>query len=64
LVDAIDALEEDPVVCSVLDAAMSTDRDPDERCVSQYFAQLKRDEFYACHAEISAWEIEHYLTAF
>jgi glutamine synthetase len=31
--------------------------------VSQYYAKLKRDEFYAWHDAVSPWEIESYLTA-
>jgi glutamine synthetase len=29
-----------------------------------YFAQVKREEFGAYHAEVSAWEVERYLTLF
>ncbi|WP_193046265.1 type III glutamate--ammonia ligase [Mycolicibacterium baixiangningiae] len=64
LVDAIDALDGDPVIAAVLNAAMLKDAGPEQQKVSEYFAQLKRDEYFACHAEISAWELDHYLTAF
>ncbi|WP_197375606.1 type III glutamate--ammonia ligase [Mycolicibacterium baixiangningiae] len=64
LVDAIDALDGDPVIAAVLNAAMPKDAGPEQQKVSEYFAQLKRDEYFACHAEISAWELNHYLTAF
>ena len=32
--------------------------------VSHYYAQLKREEFFAWHSTVSPWEIEQYLTAF
>jgi glutamine synthetase len=64
LVDAIDALVDDPVISGALDAALPNDRIPNQPSVSEYFAQLKRDEYFACHAEISDWEIRQYLTAF
>ncbi|MGE2717839.1 type III glutamate--ammonia ligase [Mycolicibacterium litorale] len=64
LVDAVDALDGDAVVGAALDAAMPHDADPSQRRVAQYFAELKRDEYFACHAEISAWELNQYLTAF
>ena len=64
LVDAIDALDADAVIGAALDAALPDDRVPGRPSVSEYFAQLKRDEYFACHAEISNWEIDHYLTAF
>jgi glutamine synthetase len=57
LLDAVHALEADPVISGVLDAA-----DP-AAGVSAYYAQLKREEFYAWHNQVTAWEIDHYLTA-
>jgi glutamine synthetase len=56
LLAAVEALEADAVLRDVLDAAGPG--------VSDYFAQLKRDEFFAYHAAVSEWEIERYLTAF
>ncbi|HLI56074.1 MAG TPA: type III glutamate--ammonia ligase [Actinomycetota bacterium] len=57
LLEAIQALEHDPVLCAVLDAADPTGG------VSSYYAGLKREEFYAWHDAVSAWEIDRYLTA-
>lgn len=57
LLDAIHEFEHDPVVRGVLDAA-----DPSAG-VSDYYADLKREEFYAWHASVTPWEIDRYLTA-
>ena len=56
LLHAIEALTADPVVSGALDAAGEG--------VSQYFAQVKRDEFFAWHGSVTPWEVDHYLTAF
>ena len=56
LLHAVDALTADPVVSGALDAAGEG--------VSQYFAQVKRDEFFAWHGSVTPWEVDHYLTAF
>jgi glutamine synthetase len=56
LIHAVERLEADPVVMDVLNAAGAG--------VGEYYANLKRDEFYAYHSQVSAWEIEEYLTAF
>ncbi|MGQ4599791.1 type III glutamate--ammonia ligase [Nocardia sp. R6R-6] len=56
LLHAMDALESDPVLTGALDSAGTG--------VSTYFAQLKREEFFAWHNSVSAWEIDQYLTAF
>ena len=48
--------ETDPVVTGVLDAAGDG--------VAAYFANIKRDEFFAYHSSVSPWEIDYYLTAF
>ncbi|EKF21983.1 glutamine synthetase, type III domain protein [Mycolicibacterium hassiacum DSM 44199] len=32
--------------------------------VARYFANLKRDEFFAYHSAVTQWEIDNYLTAF
>lgn len=56
LVEAVDLLAADPVVTGVLDIAGPG--------VADYFAELKRREFIDYHAAVSAWEIDHYLTAF
>ncbi len=58
LMDALDALDADPVVRGVLDCV-----DPGAG-VADYFARIKREEFEAWHAQVSAWEIDNYLTAF
>ena len=56
LLHAMDAFESDPVLTGALDAAGPG--------VAQYFAQTKREEFFAWHNTVSSWEIDHYLTAF
>ena len=48
--------EGDPVVAGVLDAAGDG--------VAGYFANVKREEFFAYHSAVTPWEIDHYLTAF
>jgi glutamine synthetase len=53
---AVEELESDPVIAGVLDAAGEG--------VSSYFANIKRDEFFAYHSAVTPWEIDHYLTAF
>jgi glutamine synthetase len=55
LLDAVHALEGDAVLRAVLDGAGPG--------VSDYYAELKRDEFYAWHSGVTPWEVEHYLTA-
>ncbi|MDR1798633.1 MAG: type III glutamate--ammonia ligase, partial [Bifidobacteriaceae bacterium] len=57
LMDAVEAFEADSVVREVFDSV-----DP-AAGVAAYYAKLKRDEFYAWHDAISAWEIDRYLTA-
>ncbi|WP_231123700.1 type III glutamate--ammonia ligase [Nocardioides sambongensis] len=56
LIDAVDLLAADPVVSGVLDSAGPG--------VADYFTALKRREFIDYHAQVSAWEVEKYLTAF
>ena len=56
LLHAVDELESDPVVAGVLDAAGDG--------VAGYFANVKREEFFAYHSSVTQWEIDHYLTAF
>ena len=56
LLHAVDALEENPVVAGVLDAAGDG--------LSGYFADIKREEFFAYHSQVGTWEVERYLTAF
>ena len=56
LLHAMDALESDPVVTGALDVAGPG--------VAEYFAKLKREEFFAWHNTVSPWELDHYLTAF
>jgi glutamine synthetase len=57
LLDAIHALDHDAVIRGVLDGV-----DP-AAGVSDYYAQLKREEFYAWHNTVSSWEVDRYLTA-
>lgn len=56
LLHAVEALEGDPVVKGVLDVAGPG--------VADYFARLKKEEFFSYHAAVSAWETDRYLTAF
>lgn len=56
LLHAVETLEADPVMMDVLDAAGEG--------VSKYYTKLQRDEFFAYHSQVSAWEIDQYLTAF
>jgi glutamine synthetase len=56
LLHAVDVFESDPVVAGVLDAAGDG--------VAGYFANVKREEFFAYHSAVTPWEIDHYLTAF
>jgi glutamine synthetase len=56
LLHAVDALAGDPVIAGVLDAGGVG--------VSDYYAALKREEFFAYHSAVSPWEVDQYLTAF
>lgn len=56
LLHAMDALEADEVLTGALDAAGSG--------VAEYFAKIKREEFFSWHNTVSTWEIDQYLTAF
>jgi glutamine synthetase len=56
LLHAVDALVDDPVITAVLNAAGDG--------VAEYFADLKRDEFFSYHGSVSGWELDQYLTAF
>ena len=56
LLHAVEALEADEVVSGVLDCVGEG--------VAAYFGQLKREEFFTWHSQVSDWEIDHYLTAF
>jgi glutamine synthetase len=56
LLHAVDEFEGDSVVAGVLDAAGDG--------VARYFADVKRDEFFAYHSAVTPWEIDSYLTAF
>ena len=56
LLHAMDALDKDAVLTAALNVAGPG--------VSEYFAQCKREEFFAWHNTVSAWEIDEYLTAF
>ncbi|MGH8793585.1 MAG: type III glutamate--ammonia ligase [Stackebrandtia sp.] len=56
LLHAIEAFEQDKLVHGTLDAVGAG--------VADYFAKLKKDEFFAYHAAVSDWEHGRYLTAF
>ena len=51
----MEALEDDKVVRATLDAAGPG--------VADYYAKLKKAEFFAYHADVSDWEHARYLTA-
>ncbi|WP_029433069.1 type III glutamate--ammonia ligase [Blastococcus sp. URHD0036] len=55
LLHAVDAFDADDVVKGVLDAVGPG--------VADYFAGLKKDEFFAYHSAVSTWEHDRYLTA-
>ncbi|WP_375432591.1 type III glutamate--ammonia ligase [uncultured Friedmanniella sp.] len=55
LLDAVAALEADPVLRGVLDGGDPT------AGVADYYAELKREEFYTWHAQVSGWEVDRYL---
>ena len=56
LLHAVEALETDSVVRQALDVASPG--------VSDYFAALKREEFFAWHATVSPWEVDRYVSGF
>lgn len=56
LLHAVEAFEADDVVRGTLDVAGPG--------VADYFARLKKNEFFAYHAAVSDWEHDRYLTAF
>jgi glutamine synthetase len=56
LLHAVEALEADPVLTGALDISGTG--------VAQYFADLKREEFFDWHAQVGSWELDRYLTAF
>ncbi|MFI7589295.1 type III glutamate--ammonia ligase [Spongisporangium articulatum] len=56
LLHAVEAFERDDVLTGALNAAGPG--------VAEYFADLKREEFFAWHGAVGEWEIERYLTAF
>ncbi|MCV7225920.1 type III glutamate--ammonia ligase [Mycolicibacterium komossense] len=56
LLHAADELTADPVISGVLDAAGDG--------IAEYFATLKREEFFAYHSTVGPWELDQYLTAF
>ncbi len=60
LLHAVEALEADPVVAASLDLAGAADG----HRVAAYFAEQKREEFFAWHSQVSTWEVDRYLTAF
>ncbi|MET0454937.1 MAG: type III glutamate--ammonia ligase [Mycobacterium sp.] len=56
LLHAVDEFERDGIITGVLDSSGDG--------VASYFANLKRDEFFAYHSAVSPWEVDQYLTAF
>jgi glutamine synthetase len=64
LLHAVDELQSDPVISAALNSVPTTPSSNPARTVSDYYAELKREEFFAWHSTVSPWEIEQYLTAF
>ncbi|MEC4763297.1 type III glutamate--ammonia ligase [Mycobacterium sherrisii] len=64
LLHAVEQLESDAVLAGVLDAALPPGERGENPTVSDYYAALKREEFFAWHSAISPWEIDTYLAAF
>jgi glutamine synthetase len=64
LLHAVDELQSDPVISAALNSVPTTPSSNPVRTVSDYYAELKREEFFAWHSTVSPWEIEQYLTAF
>jgi len=58
LLDAISELEQD----DVLRAALGRTRENEEYV--DYYARVKRDEWFRYHEQVSAWEVREYLTRF
>jgi glutamine synthetase len=56
LVHAVDALTADPVIAGALDAVGAG--------VAEYYASVKRAEFFDWHGTVGPWEHDRYLTAF
>ncbi|PQP46976.1 type III glutamate--ammonia ligase [Mycolicibacterium austroafricanum] len=56
LLHAVEDFEGDAVVTGALNAAGEG--------VAAYFANIKREEFFAYHSTVGAWELDNYLTAF
>ena len=57
LMEAVGELEQD----DVLRAALGRARDED---YVDYYARVKRDEWFRYHEQVSAWEVREYLTRF
>jgi glutamine synthetase len=56
LLHAVDAMLTDPVIREALNAAGPG--------VAEYFARVKRAEFFDWHGTVGSWEHDRYLTAF
>lgn len=63
LLHAVEALEGDPVISGMLDAALGHWAEAGVESVAAYFARLKRKEFFAWHSHVGSWEHDRYLTA-
>ena len=57
LLEAVGELERD----DVLRAALGRGRDED---YVDYYARVKRDEWFRYHEQVSGWEVQEYLTRF
>jgi glutamine synthetase len=57
LLHAVEALEADPVIRQALGKTNDGD-------YLDYFASVKRQEFFSFHSQVTPWEVERYLTLF
>jgi glutamine synthetase len=57
LLEAIGELEQDPIVREALGRGRGED-------YVDYYARVKRDEWFRYHEQVTAWEIKEYLTRF
>ncbi|MFT4081270.1 MAG: type III glutamate--ammonia ligase [Nocardioides sp.] len=62
LLHAVEQLEEDALIGAALDAAVEPDSGVSG--VADYYAGLKREEFWSWHSSVGSWERDRYLTAF
>jgi len=57
LLEAVEELERDDVLRTALGRGRGED-------YVDYYAQVKRDEWFRYHEQVTAWELKEYLTRF